>query len=143
MWPYRHVFHATRRNAGTPALRRALPAHIRALCAIRRPRYRRPRVYMYAGHIDTQFDTHRLHNRPISRRGSGSGLPAEASRLQWIRFNRLRSGRGARTTRSFSNHGIRIFLRTMIGSLILARNRVPKFTALDITVKICLDLKRS
>lgn len=80
------VPHATQRNAGTRrtphvALRRALPTHIRALCDTSSSAYRHPRVYMYAGHIDTQFDTHRLHNRPISRR-IGLGVGAEANHLQ-------------------------------------------------------------
>lgn len=106
MWPYRHVFraaHATQRNAtqrpahaARSVPRRAAPRrHTFAHCAIRRRPYRRfppsppslppshslpfPPACMYAGHIDTQFDTHRLHNRPISRKsGSGTGAAERA-----------------------------------------------------------------
>lgn len=113
--------HGTARHGTTPhAARRTAPRrvarcrHTFAHCAIRRRpyAYRRPRVYMYAGHIDTQFDTHRLHNRPISRRGSGLGAARRRGELpSTIRFNRLRSRAG--TIRSlavsFFNREIRIF----------------------------------
>lgn len=89
MWPYRHVFraarYATQRRHTLHAARRTPHAarhvarcrHIFAHCVIRRrpSAYRRPRVYMYAEHIDTHTDYIIGLYRGANRAGAEANRP--------------------------------------------------------------------